>query len=456
MSLTDFLHDAETKAFDAKHRRTLNYNIGQYDKKVDAMRGQFTDIEQARRLAKNAKWNAVEHLDRSLADFERHFTARGGRVIWAENARQACQAVLDIAKERGARAVVKSKSMVTEEIELNHFLEANGIESLETDLGEYIVQISNDRPYHIITPIMHLSKEDVADIFEEKFDLPPHSTPTEVTLYVREKLRSKYAAADIGITGGNFLLADTGTVVVTENEGNARLSTALPKVHIAIVGIEKVLPSIRDLALMLPLLSTFGTGQRLTVYNTLLSGPKQPNEPDGPEEMYVILLDNGRTNLLADPVAREALFCIRCGACLNGCPIYKNVGGHTYESVYSGPIGAVIEPHLTGFKERGYLSDASSLCGNCSAVCPVHINLHHILLHNRQKAVSLGTKKREEGYIWRTWEYMMLHRAVIDLPTTGMKRWGFRQFVTGLWGSRRALPTFPKYSFNELWERGDV
>src|SRR5690606_37034308 len=321
-----------------------------------------------------------------LENFEYHITQRGAKVIWCENAQQAAEAVVAICKEKNCKTLVKSKSMVTEEIHLNQHLEENGIESVETDLGEYIQQLAGEPPYHIVTPAMHKSKEDIARLFAEKLGTDPTLNPQQLTLVAREKLRQKYAEAEVGVTGANFIIADIGGVAVTENEGNARLSCSMPKTHIVIAGIEKVIPSFSDLALFWPLLATYGTGQRITSYNTIITGPRQPGEADGPEEMYVILLDNGRTNILANEKTREALYCIRCGACLNACPVYKNIGGHTYATTYSGPIGSVITPHLKPMKEWKHLSHASSLCGNCTEVCAVKINLHELLLENRHEA----------------------------------------------------------------------
>ncbi|HRN57513.1 MAG TPA: lactate utilization protein B, partial [Agriterribacter sp.] len=370
-----FIAKSTIKSADLEHRRTINYNIGKYNAAVPAGKQQFHDLNLARERAKNVKWRAIETLDQQLEEFERQFTARGGKVIWAETAAQALDEILTICKAKACKTVVKSKSMVTEEIHLNAFLQKNGIESIETDLGEYIQQLDEEAPYHIITPAMHKSKEDIAKLFAEKLGTDSKLSPEQLTQVARTILREKFTNAEIGITGANFLIGDTGSIAITENEGNARLSCSWPPVHIAIAGIEKMIPSFSDLGLFWPLLSTYGTGQRITVYNTIVSGPRQPGETDGPDEMYVILLDNGRTNLLANAKAREALYCIRCGACLNACPVYKNIGGHSYNTTYSGPIGSVITPHLKGFNEWKHLSYASSLCGNCTAACPVKINL---------------------------------------------------------------------------------
>ncbi|HSC37323.1 MAG TPA: LUD domain-containing protein, partial [Chitinophagaceae bacterium] len=339
-SASSFNARSTVKAADLDHRRKINFNIGRYNAAVPAGKQQFADLSTARERAKNIKWRAIESLDTQLEDFEAALTKRSGKVIWAEDAAQALDEIKKICIEKNCKTIVKSKSMVTEELKLNHFLEEQGIESVETDLGEYIQQLDGEPPYHIVTPAMHKSKEDVAKLFYEKLHTAPNLTPQQLTLVAREKLRAKYVQAEIGITGANFIISDIGGIAVTENEGNARLSCAFPKTHIVIVGIEKIIPSMTDLALFWPLLATFGTGQKMTVYNTIITGPRQPNETDGPEEMIVILLDNGRTSILANEKARESLYCIRCGACLNACPVYKNIGGHAYGTTYSGPIGA--------------------------------------------------------------------------------------------------------------------
>ncbi|MFM7839088.1 MAG: LUD domain-containing protein, partial [Chitinophagaceae bacterium] len=337
--ISSFLEKSDRKATDLEHRRKVNFNIDKYNLAVPGGKRQFVDLELVREKAKNIKWKAVASLDRYLEDFEVQFTRRGGKVIWAEDAGQARDAILAICQQKECKTVVKSKSMVTEELHLNTFFEMQGITSIETDLGEYIQQLDGEPPYHIVTPAMHKSKEDVARLFHEKLGTPPQLSPEELTQVARKKLREAYRQAEIGITGANFIIADTGSVAVTENEGNARLCSAFPKTHIVVTGIEKVIPSLQDLALFWPLLATYGTGQQMTVYNSIFNGPRQPGEANGPDEMYVILLDNGRTRLLADEQARESLYCIRCGACLKACPGYKNIGGHTYETTYSGPVG---------------------------------------------------------------------------------------------------------------------
>lgn len=393
----------------------------------------------------------MENLDKYLIEFEANFIRRGGRVIWARDAEEAQAELLKILKQVGARTVVKSKSMTTEEVHVNEALAGAGIESIETDLGEFIVQLREEHPYHIVTPAMHLSKEDVAKTFHEKYQLPIESTPKEITAFVRKTLREKYQRAEVGITGANFLIADTGGVAVTENEGNGLMSISFPRVQIAIAGIEKIIPSLTDLDIFWPLLATHGTGQNITVYNSISSGPRQQDETEGPEEMYVILLDNGRTQLLAQQEQRQALYCIRCGACLNGCPIYKGVGGHAYGSTYSGPIGSVITPHYKGMEEFKHLSYASSLCGKCTEVCPVRIELHKLLLLNRRDSVDQHTQPRSENWVYAIWKRAMLSRTLMNLGGSGIRNFVLKNFFSKSWGSRRELPKVADRSFNQQW-----
>ena len=446
-----FIAKSTIKAADLDHRRKINFNISKYNAVVPIGKQQFSDIMLAREIAKNKKWDAIEHLDTHLENFEKRITARGAKVIWVENAEEALSEIGKICKAKNCKTLVKSKSMVTEEIHLNNYLESIGIESVETDLGEYIQQLDGEPPYHIVTPAMHKSKEDVAKLFADKLGTPGGLSPEELTQVARIKLREKYVQAEVGVTGANFLLADIGAIAVTENEGNARLSCAFPKTHIVVVGIEKMLPSIHDLPLFWPLLSTYGTGQRVTVYNSIITGPKQANELDGPEEMYVILLDNGRTNLLANPITREALYCIRCGACLNACPVYKNIGGHSYETTYSGPIGKVITPHLQGMEEYKHLSYASSLCGNCTEVCPVRINLHELLLENRHEAVVSGGSTIAERIAWKAWKAASLNRTLMNLGNGKLKNWMVNKIFKG-WTTHRSELEFSAKTFSEMWE----
>lgn len=450
-AVEQFIEASENKAFDVIHRKTIHHNITQYDKKVIQGKQQFTNLELAKTRAAALKQKTIDNLEKYLIDFEGNFTRRGGKVIWAQDTEEAIKEVLQIMQKANTKTVVKAKSMVTEEIDFNHSLEENGIESIETDLGEYIVQLRNESPYHIVTPAMHLSKEDVAKTFHEKKNTPLNWTPEEITHFVRKELRSRYSKAEVGVSGGNFLIADIGAVAVTENEGNGVMSAAFPKIQIAIVGIEKMIPSLADLDLFWPLLSTYGTGQQLTVYNTIYTGPKQAGEVDGPEEMYIILLDNGRSTLLAETEQRRALSCIRCGACLNACPVYQTIGGHSYGTPYSGPIGSIITPHYRGMQEFKHLSFASTLCGKCTEVCPVKIDIHKLLLLNRKQSVDMKLSPKTENWIWLFWKKAMLKRSKMDKGGAKIKNFMLKQFFKKQWGSRRDLPEVAPKSFNQLW-----
>ncbi len=448
---SSFLAKSTVKAADREHRRKINFNIARYNAVVPQGKSQFTDVHLARERAKNIKWRAIETLDKQLEMFEANITRRGAKVLWAETAEDALNEILKICEAKNCKTLVKSKSMVTEEIHLNKFLEKHGIESVETDLGEYIQQLDDEPPYHIVTPAMHKSKEDVARLFADKLGTDPHLNPSQLTLVARQKLREKYMQAEVGVTGANFIIADVGGIAVTENEGNGRLSCAWPKTHIVVVGIEKVIPSLSDLALFWPLLASYGTGQKVTVYNSVVTGPRQAGEVDGPEEMYVILLDNGRTNLLMNEKSRESLYCIRCGACLNACPVYKNIGGHTYGTTYSGPIGSVITPHLKKMDDWKHLSYASSLCGNCTEVCAVKINLHELLLENRQEAVAQHHSSFGERMAWKFWKTAMQHRGTMNLGSGKLKSWMVNTFVKD-WKKHRSDLQFPQKSFNQMWK----
>ena len=449
---SSFIENSELKAPDKEHRLKINFNIGRYNAVVPKGKEQFTNINLARERAKNTKWLSIEKLDKQLEEFEINISRQGAKVLWAETAEDALAEIKIICDKKKCKTIVKSKSMVTEEIHLNDFLEKHGLESIETDLGEYIQQLDGEAPYHIVTPAMHKSKEDVARLFAEKLGTAPDATPEQLTFVARNKLREKYVQAEIGITGANFIIADIGGVALTENEGNGRLSCAWPKTHIVIAGIEKMIPSVMDLALFWPLLSTYGTGQKITVYNTIITGPKKESERDGPDEMYVILLDNGRTNILENVKQRESLYCIRCGACLNACPVYKNIGGHTYGTPYSGPIGSVITPHLKEMGEWKHLSYASSLCGNCTEVCAVKINLHELLLENRSEAVDEGHSAFAERVGWKMWKQAMLHRSLMNAGNNKIKNWVVNTFVKD-WKKHHGDISFPKKSFNTLWKK---
>jgi len=445
-----FLQKSEEIAFDLKHRKTIRFNMSKYDAAADRGMKRYSDLDLAKSRASYIKSLAINNLYDYLLQFEKNITTNGASVIWAENTDEAIDAVKKILIENNSKTVVKSKSMTTEEIDLNHHLEEIGIESLETDLGEYIVQLAGEKPYHIVTPCMHKSRQDIAELFTEKFNTPEGSEPEYLAEFVRKKLREKFTLADVGITGANFLVADVGGICLTENEGNALMTVSFPKIHIVIAGIEKVIPRMKDLGLMWPILAAHGTGQQISVYNSLITGPKKPGELDGPEKMIVILLDNKRTDLYQNDDQYEALKCIRCGACLNACPIYRNVGGYTYDATYSGPIGSVITPFFKGLKEYNHLSSACSVCGKCTEVCPVKIPLHHMLLINRRDAVRAGAG----GFLWnngmKAYEFTFQKRSRLDL-LGGKTKNAFTLLGANALGVNKQLPKLADQSFSKQW-----
>jgi L-lactate dehydrogenase complex protein LldF len=446
-----FLKDAERVSFDLEHRKKINYNISRYEASLPRGKSQFDDLELAKKRAANIKHKVINDLDRYLIEFEANFEKNGGKVIWAPTWKEATKEILAIMKRVKARSVVKSKSMISEELELNEILAKKKIEAVETDLGEFIVQLAGERPYHILTPAMHKSRQDVAALYNKKFGLSEDSTPDQIVSYTRNLLREKFLNAEVGITGANFLLTDVGGVCLTENEGNGMMGFSFPKVHIVLAGIEKLLPSINDLQLFWPLLATHGTGQKVTVYNSILFGPKKEGEPDGPDEMYVVLLDNRRTEVIKHERMRRAMSCIRCGACLNACPVYKNIGGYTYNSVYTGPIGSVITPYLEDMRDFKHLSYASSLCGNCTDVCPVKIPLHELLLVNRQESVKMRLNTGGEKFVMNNMRRVLLKRNLMNMGGA-MKNILFRNFFSSAWGPRRELPRLQSKTFNKLWK----
>lgn len=448
-----FLADSEEKAFDINHRSIMKFNISKYDEQFQNGKLQYADLELAKKRAAKIKRNVINDLEKYLVEFEFNFHKNGGKVIWATDAKEAVAAVLDIVKFYDAKRVVKSKSMTTEEIDLNKHLEAFGVDTVETDLGEYIVQLEKEKPYHIITPIMHKSKEDVAEIFNRKFKLTKESTPQDITAFVRKQLREKFIKADIGITGANFLISDTGSIALTENEGNGVLSVSFPKIHIAIAGIEKIIPSIKDLDLFWSLLATHGTGQQISTYNSVLSGPRSEEEPDGPREMFVILLDNGRHKVLEREFQKDAMACIHCGACYNVCPVYKNIGGHAYNTVYGGPIGSVISPLMFGLEEYGHLSYASSLCGKCDDVCPVQIPISQLLLFNRFEYVQKGLLDKKLSKAVKNFKFVMNKKWILEKSNAGIKNFVLEYYFKPYWGNRRDFPKVAQSSFSQRWKK---
>jgi L-lactate dehydrogenase complex protein LldF len=428
-------------------------------KRADAVGdGRMPEYQDLRTHANAVKKHTIDNLDYYLEQFAAKVEAHGGKVVFCSDATEVADFVLGLAKERGSKLIVKSKSMTTEEIDLNEHIERHGLETVETDLGEYIVQLAHERPYHIVAPALHMTRFQVADLFSEKLGIERETVIEKQTMIARGVLRDKFLNADIGITGANFLIADSGAVCVVENEGNARLTSSAPKIHIAIAGIEKMIPRAQDLAVFLKLLGRSATGQEMTVYTSFLSGPRRESEVDGPGEFYVVLLDGGRTKLLADPEKRQSLYCIRCGACLNHCPVYRKIGGHNYPWIYSGPIGAIITPQFHGVAKDPWLPFASSLCGACAEVCPVKIEIPKLLLQLRSEVVAAKQKQgagRLERLAFRLYAWAATHPGVFAFAgrIARVRLPGFLQVgPLKAWLSQRELPPAPAKSFREMWK----
>jgi L-lactate dehydrogenase complex protein LldF len=455
-----FQRDANSSVALTDRREFIRKALHGYEATREKAEAAFGNWQQARGVAAEIKWESIEKLDVYLEQFADNLEARGIYVAWAPSAQDAVDYILALARRRNAKSIIKSKTMTSEEIHLNSALEKAGFEVVESDLGEFIVQLRSEPPYHFVFPAMHLLRGEISELFQRELGTVPTHDPEELTLIARRVLREKYLEADIGISGANFGVAETGMISITENEGNARLTCALPKVHVALMGIEKVIPRMEDLVWLLPMLAAAGTGQHLTAYNTLYSGARQPEEADGPEEMHVILLDNHRTTLLTEPSQRDALRCIRCGACLNVCPIFKNIGGFSYGTTYQGPIGSVITPHLRGLRQWGHLSHASSLCGACTETCPVQIDLHHHLLRNREHAFrdhpDFRMKVLFTFYRWMMrspWLYRLASRLrnVPNFWPTWLQ--GTRWDPVRGWRRCRKFPESPPQTFKEFWRQ---
>jgi L-lactate dehydrogenase complex protein LldF len=421
----------------------------------------LADSDRLRDHAKAIKAHTLAHLDQYLEQLEAAVQRLGGKVYWAANAEEARQIVVDIARRAGCKRAVKSKSMTSEEVHLNPALQAAGIDVTETDFGEYIIQLAGERPSHLVAPAVHHTRESVARVLSQHLGQPLADDARTLAMTGRRVLRQKFFEADLGITGANFAVAETGTIVLVTNEGNGRLTTTWPRVHVALVGMEKVIPRLADLPVFLKLLARAATGQSLSVYTTLLTGPRRPGERDGPAEFHLVLLDNGRSRILATPF-RESLQCIRCGACLNACPVYRRIGGHAYGGVYSGPIGSILTPLFDSVSGNLPLPHASSLCGACQAACPVRINIPHMLIGLRELQHKHRPRRLEEltYKLWclvlrRPWLYRLALRLA-RLALRPLAQDGWLRHLPGAganWTAARDFPAPAARPFRDQWQK---
>ena len=465
MQTETFIQNSEIALRNEALQRRLRVLTG-FIRRRGAAFAELPDGEALRDRARAIKAEAIANLDRYLLQLEESVTRLGGKVHWASDAQEAREIILELARANSVKRVVKSKSMVTEEIDLNEAFEEAGIEPVETDLGEYIVQLAHEKPSHILAPAIHKSKEDISDLFADTLGLKGLKQAEEMTVAARKELREKFCTAEMGVTGANFAVAETGTIVLVENEGNIRLSTTLPRLHVALMGIEKVIPRFDDLAVFLKILARSATGQKMSSYVSFITGARRSGEIDGARQFHLVILDNGRARILADEEKRESLYCLRCGACLNVCPVYQKIGGHAYGSVYSGPIGSIITPPLIGIDRSKDLPYASSLCGACREVCPVRINIPHVLLKLREEWVEERTAHDKgpsflERFAIRMWAFTMLHpwaySLVFRIPAyfqgPMLKNGMFERLPLTFagWTSNRDFPALAKRSFRSMW-----
>ena len=455
MNTETFSENAKAALQDAQLRGALRNATSIFGRKRREAAASLNNWEELRSQARAIKDDVLLHLDRYLETFVQNAEKRGAQVHWARDAAEANAIVTRLTTERGARNVVKSKSMTTEEIHLNAALERAGLQVVETDLGEYIIQLAHETPSHIIAPAIHKSKRQIAELFTTELGMAPTDDVAQLTSTARVTLRERFATADVGISGVNFGIVETGTIVIVENEGNIRLTTSLPRTHIAVMGIEKLLPRLADVDVFFKLLPRSAAGQALSTYQSFITGTKRNASDEGPEELHIIVLDNGRSRMLAHPVTRQALACIRCGACLNSCPVYQQIGGHAYGSVYPGPIGAVITPQLMGMQKAAQLPYASSLCGACREVCPVKIDIPRLLLHLRAEISSKQPRGRgKERWAFKLWAAIMTRPRLYEktaLAARLFQRW-FKPPVSA-WTNGRDLRPIEAESFREHWRR---
>ncbi|MGB1252682.1 MAG: LutB/LldF family L-lactate oxidation iron-sulfur protein [Candidatus Promineifilaceae bacterium] len=462
-----FYDRVEDAVQDVQLQTALNRTTTALRTNRDKAIGNLPESDALRDHARKIRAHTIANLDKYLGQFADSVARLGGNVFFAETAHEANQYVLQLAAERGVKTVVKSKSMVTEELELREELEERGTHVVETDLGEYIIQVADEKPSHIIAPVIHKTREQVADLFQNDLGATDEDIASvdKMTQFARRQMRKDFMSADMGITGCNFAVAETGSITLVMNEGNGRLTTTTPRIHVVVMGMERIVPTMEDLGVMVQLLARSATGQKLSVYTNIVTGPRREDEPDGADEYHVVILDNGRSNLLGGELA-EILYCIRCGACLNACPVYQNIGGHAYGSVYPGPVGAVVTPGLYGVDPWNELPHASTLCGACEEVCPVRIDIPRMLLELRRQSAENGNnpywiKAGLSAYKTAAKRPALFNAGgkASQLASNLLAKDGWITSLPGPlanWTKQRDFPAFAKKSFKQRWreERG--
>ena len=446
-----FKQDSEI-SFDEVHWQKINYNTGCYENNFAKGKVNYLNMDLEKQRAYTLRNKSLMNLEKLLVDFETHFTENGGKVLWARNADDAQNMIYDLLIKEKATSVSRSNSMLLDEIELNDFLALKNIHVVETDVARFALQAAGKKPYHPLSPAIHLSKEEINAVLTDSFKLKSDSSIKQMVNFMRFKISEEMKNVPVCITGANFLLSDEGGVVLTENEGNILKSTSMAKIHIVVAGIAKVIPSIDDLSVLLPLLSSHATGQSMATYNSITFGPAQRGK--GPEQMYVILLNNNRSELLSHEKQRQVMSCIHCGACVSVCPIYKNIGGYTYNTNYVGPFGVVMTPLVNDLSEYEHLTSLCALCGKCAEICPVKIPLDDLMIENRHLS---NNKKAGNAKVDAMFKLLVWHcksRKRMDSPIF-MKKIEMKRFFGPVWGEKRALPEFATKSFSQIWKESN-
>lgn len=445
--------ESSALAFDEEHWQKINYSTGCFENNFVKGKENYRNLELEKQRAYTLRNKSLLNTEKLLVDFETHFAENGGKVLWARNADDALTMIFDLIRKEKANAIMRSNSTVLDEIELNGFLERKNIRVVETEVGRFVLQKGQQKSYHPLSPSIHLSKEENNAILTSNFKLKPDSSVKQMVNFVRHEVGVETQDVSICVTGANFLLSDTGGVVLTENEGNILKSTSLAKIHIVVAGIAKVIPNMDDLSVLLPLLSLHSNGQSMAACNSITFGPSTTG--NGPEQMYVILLDNNRSQLLAHETQRKVMSCIHCGACISICPVYKNIGGYSYGTKHIGPVGTVMAPLMEGLEDYNYLNSACSLCGKCVDICPVKIPLDDLIIENRHLAIMEKTGSARYESLVKAMIWHCKTRKKMDSPLF-FKKLEMKRLLGPLWGEERPMPEFAAKSFSQQWRERNL